>query len=83
MPYIVPERRGIFAELKVVPETPGELTYLLTVIALAYIESHGADYTTFNEVIGSLECTKLELYRQAVAPYEDSKIRLNGNLRWP
>ena len=35
-------------------------------------------YTVLNEVIGMLECAKLELYRQVAVPYEDKKKRNNG-----
>lgn len=40
-----------------------------------------ARYTDFNEVIGALECTKLEYYRKRVAPYEDIKEDENGAVR--
>lgn len=37
-----------------------------------------ARYHDFNEVIGMLECCKLEYYRKYAAPYEDIKENENG-----
>lgn len=40
-----------------------------------------ARYTDFNEIIGFLECCKLEYYRKKIAPYEDVKEKENGPVR--
>ncbi|NCQ51660.1 hypothetical protein GW796_07155 [archaeon] len=40
-----------------------------------------AKYTDFNELIGFLECCKLEYYRKKIAPYEDLKESENGAVR--
>jgi hypothetical protein len=40
-----------------------------------------ARYTDFNELIGFLECCKLEYYRKKIAPYEDEKETENGPVR--
>lgn len=61
-------------------ETAGELNYLITRLLNEYVNSHGKSYATLNEVIGALECSKLELYRRIVAPYEDLKIEQNGDV---
>jgi len=37
-------------------------------------------YAELNEVIGVLECAKQELYRRVVAPYEDGKAKINGDV---
>ena len=58
----------------------GELTYHLTEIARRYIETHGESFARYAEVIAALESTKLELYRQQVAPYEDKKKAVNGGV---
>ena len=39
-----------------------------------------ARYHDFNEVIGMLECCKLEYYRKYLAPYEDLKEEQNGKV---
>jgi len=56
------------------PETPGDLNYLITRQVDAYLARKGVNYANLNEVIGVLECAKLELYRRLVASYEDRKI---------
>ena len=45
-----------------------------------YLHEYGKNYTNINEVIGVLECAKLELYRRVAAPYEDEKIEQNGDV---
>jgi len=53
--------------------TPGDLNYTITRAIDAYLGRKGINYA-LNEVIGVLECAKLELYRRIVAGYEDKKI---------
>ena len=40
-----------------------------------------ARYTDFNEIVGFLECCKMEYYRKKIAPYEDLKENENGPVR--
>ena len=84
MPYIHQSDRTFFDE-KIsfknnAIQTPGELNYFLTRIVDHYISTHGKSYSTINEAIGVLECAKLELYRRIASPYEDSKIKENGDV---
>jgi hypothetical protein len=80
MPYINPEDRlHILADEKSI-STPGELNYFISTLINWYINEKGKNYATLNEVIGVLECAKLELYRRIAAPYEDSKIQQNGDV---
>ena len=58
----------------------GELNYLMTKLALLYIERHGMSYNTGSDVIKAFECAKIEFYRREIAPYEDSKIVANGDV---
>ncbi|MCX7429393.1 MAG: hypothetical protein NTW96_27685 [Planctomycetia bacterium] len=37
-------------------------------------------YSDLNEMIGALECCKLELYRRIASPYEDKKAAENGEI---
>jgi len=62
------------------PTKPGELNYIISSFCDAYITNKGMSYTTTNEVIGVLECAKLELYRRVLAPYEEQKCRENGEV---
>lgn len=90
MPYILKTNRRFLdaavleahGALANADHTPGNLNYLLTRIADDYLsfDAHGAGYADYNEVIGVLECVKQELYRRVGAPYEDAKMRLNGDV---
>ena len=40
----------------------------------------GTNYVKLNELIGVLECAKLELYRRVASPYEDEKVESNGDV---
>jgi hypothetical protein len=76
MPYINPDRRKENIE----PVSSGDLNYAITRLCDDYLNLQGLSYFTINEVIGVLECAKLELYRRIAAPYEDQKIIQNGDV---
>ena len=80
MPYIKPDRRkAILAGAK--PQDPGELNFAITALVDRYLEAKGEiRYAHLNEVIGAIDCAKLELYRRVAAPYEDRKITENGDV---
>lgn len=80
MPYIKPERRkAILAGAK--PEDAGELNFAITALVDRYLEDKGElRYAHLNEVIGAIDCAKLELYRRVAAPYEDQKAAENGDV---
>jgi len=61
-------------------ESSGDLNFVLTKVCLEYIENKKESYQTYNDIVGALECCKLEMYRRAIAPYEDKKIIENGDL---
>ena len=79
MPYIEPYRREDLNPLTN-PHTAGELNYVVTYIVNQYLQESGVSYSNINEVIGVLECAKLELYRRVAAGYEDEKIEENGDV---
>ena len=62
------------------PMYPGELNYIITSVLDQYIQVTGLSYATLNEIIGVLECAKMELYRRIAAPYEDKKLSENGEV---
>jgi hypothetical protein len=81
MPYIYrPSRARLALEVKQLPETAGELNYCITQLCQRYLEREGDSYTVRNEIIGALECAKLEFYRRAVVPFECRKILENGDI---
>jgi len=77
MPYIDAQSRSAM-DAGMRPENAGELNYLITQLIDQYL-GESLSYSTLNEVIGVLECAKLELYRRLAAPYEDRKLALNGD----
>lgn len=79
MPYIDPEKRVDINCDNAAPETPGELNYAITMLINDYLVDE-VSYATINEVIGVLECAKLELYRRVAVPYEDKKCKENGDV---
>ena len=80
MPYVTAEARSRLDQGGN-PETAGELNYAITRIVDTYlIRKGGVRYSHLNEVIGALECAKLELYRRVAAPYEDQKITETGDV---
>ena len=80
MPYISPEDRVRLVQGGV-PQDAGELNFAITSLIDTYLRGRGGvRYLHLNEVIGVLECAKLELYRRIAAPYEDRKIAENGDV---
>ena len=62
-------------------DNAGELNYAITELLRFYLDTTtGHRYRYYNEAIGVLECAKMELYRRLVAPYEDEKIKENGDV---
>ena len=80
MPYI-PEEDRVRIDTERRPAVSGELNYALARIIDLYLIDHGgATYHGYNEVVGVLECLKLELYRRFVSVYEDKKLFENGEV---
>lgn len=95
MPYIKPENRlpidfyfyDDSDELNIAPiqgmhpdVTVGELNYIISNVIKEYIKAKGKRYQAINDVVGALECAKLELYRRIASPYEDEAIQRNGDI---
>ena len=82
MPYIKQKRREqiSLAVVNFCPENAGDLNYVITVMIDNYIRNYGENYANYNEMIGALECCKLEYYRRGISPYEDEKIKENGDV---
>ena len=80
MPYIKREGRQLLDSGRRLPDTAGELNYIFTRAIFAYVSQKQLSYQTINDVIGALEGAKLEFYRRVVSPYEDKKIKENGDV---
>ena len=91
MPYITQHRRRCLDEqfgdsiLDLVDigkyvDSTGELNYVLTKIVKGYFDSHLANYAAINDVLGALDGVKAEFYRRVAVPYEEAKIKANGDV---
>lgn len=84
MPYIKPERRRLFDTLlhdcsKQI-ENEGELNYCIYKLATLMIERIGESYENLSMCSSAMEHAKLEWYRRRLSPYEDRKIKENGDI---
>lgn len=80
MPYVDTTSRRLIAD-GTAPRTIGELNFAITRLCLKFLKPQGKEtYRHYNEIIGVLECAKMEMYRRMVAPYEDGKRQENGEV---
>ena len=84
MPYIKEEDRNelidafesLYKVIRCNGSITGSLNYMLFKIAKRYCTC----YSDYRDFIGELESAKLEIYRRLIAPYEDLKIKENGDV---
>ena len=79
MPYIPrsQKEKALEGEIK----DAGSFNFLIHQLMDEYIEQNGVSYQTYNDIVGAMDCAKMELYRRLVSPYEDKKILLNGDVK--
>ena len=87
MPYIKKEKRSIYKdeieslvkklESQPLTEQDGDLNYIVTSIMK---KLYTPKYFNYNRALGVIEAIKQEYYRRVVAPYEDEKIKENGDV---
>jgi len=87
MPYIKQEDREKFENsLNLLKkdicsdDSKGELTYILYSISLDWIKKKGKSYTSISSGISSLTDAAEELRRRELNPYEDVKLKENGDI---
>ena len=86
MPYIKQEARhqldeqiaGLADAIKKLGTSPGNINYSITRL-IVLLNSEPENYTTYNSMIGVLECVKQEMYRCLVSRYEEKKKNENGD----
>ena len=49
-------------------------------ISMLLKDLYALKYAEVNEAVGMLECAKQEYYRRVAGPYEDKKIKENGDV---
>jgi len=57
----------------------GDMNWLISSILYEVFDANPS-YRLGNDIMGLLECAKQEFYRRKLAPYEDLKIKENGDL---
>ena len=85
MPYLKnKDAARLHDKLKAInPATSGELNYCVCQLVMNYLNVQlmgTVDYSGLNAAIGALELAKQELIRRLVSPYENGKIRDNGDI---
>ena len=92
MPYIDPRIRpaiepfveqlanAIFAQVPQVSRA-GAMNFAISrLIVQLYGNVDLQSYKAINEIVGVLECTKLEFFRRVAAPFEDGKMVEHGDV---
>ena len=83
MPYIKQKDRAKFdahiEELLKYDLLPGDLNYIFSRLAHGQFNK-SVSYTNGNQIVGAFECAKMEFYRRWLVPYEEEKIKENGDI---
>jgi hypothetical protein len=79
VPYITEHQREML-DAGAEPNGPGELNYCITVMVKEYMEGRTLNYALINEVMGAMACARAEFYRRVAVPYEEQKIKENGDV---
>lgn len=79
MPYIDPIAR-IYLAQGGKPRNKGELNYAVTMLVIDYITRRVMSYAVLSDARAALQDANDELYRRLIAPYEDTKAALNGDV---
>jgi hypothetical protein len=91
MPYILPENRpqyeGLIKSLahticEATPDPTKRAAHLNYVVTRLLLDTYGRDlaYWQHNEIIGMLECCKLEFYHRRTGPFEDTWFEKSGDV---
>jgi len=89
MPYLPTEER--YDIERIIPQlsaailapgtnTPGSLNFAISSLVDEMVAARGESYGLYDAIMGALECSKREIYRRMVAPYENEKQKENGDV---
>lgn len=62
------------------PNAKGDLNYIITYLVKRYLAEHGVSYFTASAMIDAVHDAECELRRRVLDPYEDKKIKENGDV---
>ncbi|MBI5780002.1 MAG: hypothetical protein HZA49_11200 [Planctomycetes bacterium] len=88
---IEPELKALIKKLKSIPmeKVDGHINYCISTMmkelyspspARTPMNISGGGYFNYNRMMGVVACVQQELYRRLVAPYENKKIKENGDV---
>jgi hypothetical protein len=84
MPYVKQIYRDAFdpdlEKLCLHIQSTGDLTYCIFKLMKMLTEKSGKTFGNMSSILSEVECAKLEFYRRILAPYEDIKIKENGDV---
>ncbi len=83
MPYIGPNRETIDPHIQPLAEqirTPGDLNYAITRLFMRFLLANGIDYDNINAVAGVLQKALAEFDERVTRPYEELKLKQNGDI---
>lgn len=64
MSYLTPERKQAIDDGEIYPSNSIDLNYKIYTIVERYLQENQECYTTYNDIVGALECAKMEMYRK-------------------
>jgi hypothetical protein len=84
MPYIKKDDRtklnNRISEISELINGDGELNYAVSLLLHKQLVKRGICYQNMNNLMGSIDCAKMEFYRTVIVPYEDKKRNENGSV---
>ena len=84
MPYIHESSREAIdphiAPLAEQLHSPGDLNYAITRVLMQWLLDKGIDYGNINSVAGVLQKVQAEFDERVTRPYEDLKLKQNGDV---
>lgn len=80
MPYISTLERFQLDMKERGVERAGDLNYAITLLLIEYWMARGMRYQQINDILGALTGASYEFYRRLGAPYEDAKMKQNGDV---
>lgn len=78
MPYLTQKDKTDLETRR--PATSGELNYAITLLLRQFWVNSPRNYQSINNIVGAVEGAKQEFIRRVVNPYEDEKIKSNGDV---
>jgi hypothetical protein len=61
-----------------IEKVDGVANYIITRIVITLLNKNS--YSSMSDIIKTLECSKLEIYRRLIVPYEKKAAEKNGDL---